>query len=103
MADERKGSDEERSGDNVPPEAVAGGSQWHPLTTAAVIGGAIAAAGAGAYLGRRAMARRNCDRNGKLSPLMATAITATDLAQNKDHAEASADEIRVDSVRETGS
>ena len=93
----------DKDSEGTPPEAVAGGSQWHPLTTAAVIGGAIAAAGAGAYLGRRAMARRNCDSNGKLSPLMATAITATDLAHKKDHPEPSADEIRVESVRETSS
>jgi hypothetical protein len=100
VADERKASDEEGASDSTPPEAVAGGSQWHPLTTAAMIGGAIAAAGAGAYLGRRALARKNCDRNGKLSPLMATAITATDLANRKGSDEPSAKEIKVDPAAE---
>ena len=95
MADNRSDSMSDRSDDTTPPEAVAGGSQWHPLTTAAVIGGAIAA-GAGAYLGTRALARRNCDQNGKLSSVMATAITATDLAQKKNPERPSASEIRVD-------
>lgn len=95
MAEERIDRPEERPEDMTPPEAVAGGSQWHPLTTAAVIGGAIAA-GAGAYIGTRALARRNCDRNGKVSSVMATAITASDLAQKKEPGEPSAGEIRID-------
>ncbi len=97
MADDRIDSTSERSDETPPPEAVAGGAQWHPLTTAAVIGGAIAA-GAGAYLGTRALARRNCDRNGKLSSIMATAITATDLARKKSPDEPSAAEIKIEQV-----
>jgi hypothetical protein len=62
-----------------PPEFVAGGAQWHPLTTAAVVGGAIAAT-AGAYLGARAIARRNGASEGKpVNSVMATAITAGDV------------------------
>ncbi len=82
MAGDRSDGSPERAEDSTPPEAVAGGSQWHPLTTAAVIGGAIAAT-AGAYIGTRALARRNCGKDGKVSSIMATAITATDLAQKK--------------------
>ncbi len=82
MAGDRPKGTQEQADPSIPPEAVAGGSQWHPLTTAAMIGGALAA-GAGAYLGTRALARRNCDKNGKVSSVMATAITATDLAQKK--------------------
>ena len=92
MAENRTDGDGERAEDNTPPEAVAGGSQWHPLTTAAVIGGALAAT-AGAYIGTRALARRNCGKDGKLSSIMATAITATDLAQKKGGSEPSAAEI----------
>jgi hypothetical protein len=86
--------------DSTPPEAVAGGSQWHPLTTAAVIGGALAAT-AGAYIGTRALARRNGDGNGKVSSVMATAITATDLAQKKDATEPSAAGIRIGEPRQS--
>ena len=78
--------------DNTPPEAVVGGSGWHPLTTAAVVGGAIAAT-AGAYLGTRALARRNGAKDGKVSSVMATAMTAFDLAQHKGQKEPSAAEI----------
>ena len=61
------------------PEDVAGGVQWHPLTTAAIIGGAVAAT-AGAYLGTRALARRN-SRDGKpVNSVMKAAITASDMA-----------------------
>lgn len=89
-----KGNSGDGSADSTPPEAVAGGSQWHPLTTAAMIGGALAAT-AGAYIGTRALARRNGNGNGKVSSVMATAITATDLAQKKEGAQPSADEIRI--------
>ncbi len=95
MSQDRKKASGDNRVDSTPPEAVAGGSQWHPLTTAAVIGGAIAA-GAGAYIGTRALARRNCDRNGKVSSIMATAITATDLAQKKGPSEPSAADIRIE-------
>jgi hypothetical protein len=92
-----KGNGGNAPGDTIPPEAVAGGSQWHPLTTAVMIGGALAAT-AGAYVGTRALARRNGGSNGKVSSVMATAITATDLAQRKDEAPPSAADIRVDRV-----
>ena len=83
-----------KSDEDTPPEAVAGGSQWHPLTTAAMIGGALAA-GAGAYIGTRALARRNGAKDGKVSSVMATAMTACDLAQTKKGREPSAAEIVV--------
>jgi hypothetical protein len=76
----------------TPPEAVAGGSQWHPLTTAAVIGGAVAAT-AGAYLGTRALARRN---GKKVNSVLATAITACDLARRQQDAEPPATTSRID-------
>jgi hypothetical protein len=67
-----------------PAEFVVGGSQWHPLTTAALVGGAIAAT-AGAYLGTRALARRNGASEGNpVSSVMAAAITACDLKNRQD-------------------
>jgi hypothetical protein len=78
--------------DSTPPEAVVAGSGWHPLTTAAVVGGALAAT-AGAYLGTRALARRNGAKDGKVSSVMATAMTAFDLAQRKNKVEPNAAEI----------
>ena len=95
MADDRKDGSRERGDESTPPEAVAGGSQWHPLTTAAVIGGAIAAT-AGAYIGTRALARRNCGKDGKVSSVMAAAITATDLAQKKGSGDPSAEDIKIE-------
>jgi hypothetical protein len=95
MAEDR--TDGDRPEETTPPEAVAGGSQWHPLTTAAVIGGAIAAT-AGAYIGTRALARRN-GKDGKVSSIMATAITATDLAQKKESGQPSASDIQIDSPK----
>ena len=64
------------------PEAVVVGSRWHPLAAAAVVGGALAAT-AGAYVGTRALARRNGAKDGKVSSVMATAMTACDVAQKK--------------------
>lgn len=89
MSDSRS---EEDSAD-TPPEAVAGGAQWHPLTTAAIIGGAVAAT-AGAYLGTRALARRNGGK--RVNSVLATAITASDLAQRSNPGEPSAAEIEID-------
>ena len=57
---------------------------FNPLTAAAVFGGAVAA-GAGAYLGTRALARKNREKDGRpINSVMAAAITATDLAQDKE-------------------
>jgi hypothetical protein len=78
--------------DNTPPEAVVGGSGWHPLTTAAVVGGALAAT-AGAYLGTRALARRNGAKDGKVSAVMATAMTALDVRQHKGKPAPTAEDI----------
>lgn len=64
------------------PEAVVVASRWHPLAAAAVVGGALAAT-AGALVGTRAMARRNGVKDGKVSSVMATAMTACDVAQKK--------------------
>ena len=70
--------------DREPPaEYVAGGAQWSTLATAALVGGAIAAT-AGAWLGTRAIARRNARSDGKpLNSVMANAITASDLAHRQ--------------------
>ena len=83
-----------------PPEAVAGGAQWHPLTTAAIVGGALAAT-AGAYLETPALARRNGEgRNGKrVNSVLATAITACDLAQRQQDSPPSASAIKVDRAK----
>lgn len=68
-------------------EDVAGSAQLHPLKAAALVGGALAAT-AGAYYGTRALARRNAARDGKINSVMATAMTACDLAQSAPVAEA---------------
>jgi hypothetical protein len=94
MAGEGGKRSDGKSDEGTPPEAVAGGSQWHPLTTAAMIGGALAA-GAGAYIGTRALARRNGAKNGKVNSVMATAMTACDLAQKKKGQEPTAADIAV--------
>lgn len=99
MADDRTDGSGQRADDTTPPEAVAGGSQWHPLTTAAVIGGAIAAT-AGAYIGTRALARRNCGKDGKVSSVMAAAITASDLAQKKGNGTPTAADIKIERPKE---
>src|SRR3546814_19851584 len=69
-----------------PPELVAGGAQWSPVATAALVGGAIAAT-AGAYFGTRALARRNARTDGKpLKSVMANAIHACYLALHNEAA-----------------
>ena len=71
--------------DSPEAEFVAGGSQWHPLTAAALVGGAIAATAGAAYIGTRALARRNGACEGKpVSSVMAAAITACDLSSKSD-------------------
>lgn len=95
MSDTRNTSDKAAaSPDETPPEAVVGGTGWHPLAAAAVVGGALAAT-AGAYLGTRALARRNGAKDGKVSAVMAAAMTACDLAQDKSTTEPSAADIQV--------
>ncbi len=59
---------------------------FRPLTAAAVIGGAVAAT-AGAYLGTRALARRNREKDGRpINSVMAAAITASALDPDKEAA-----------------
>ena len=54
--------------------------QRRPLTTAAIVGGA-AAATAGAFIGARALARRNGATEGHpVNPVLGTAITACEAA-----------------------
>lgn len=75
----------DRQNEDTPEEYVAGGVQRHPLAAAAVIGGAIAA-GAGAWLGARALARRKSADIGTGKPassVMQTAITACDVAASQ--------------------
>ena len=79
MAADPPTSDLLREQETPPPELVAGGSQWNPLTAAALVGGAVAAT-AGVYMGTRALARRNGAREGKqVNSVMAAAITACDV------------------------
>jgi hypothetical protein len=55
----------------------------NPIIAAALFGGTVAAA-AGAYFGTRALARRNRAESGRpLNSVMATAITACDLAHGE--------------------
>jgi len=63
--------------------AAAGGVQWNPLTAAALVGGAVAA-GAGAYLGAKALKRRNAGKDGRINSVMCTAITANEAAAKRD-------------------
>ena len=59
-------------------------ASFRPLTAAALFGGAMAA-GAGAYFGTRALARKNREKDGRpINSVMATAITACDLAHDKE-------------------
>ena len=71
-------------GSSADPENTveAGGSQWNPLTAAALVGGAMAAT-AGAYIGAKAIARRNAGKNGRINSVLCTAITAGDVAADK--------------------
>jgi len=56
---------------------------FKPLTAAALFGGAMAAT-AGAYFGTRALARKNREKDGRpINSVLATAITACDLAHEK--------------------
>jgi hypothetical protein len=64
--------------DEPAPEDVAGGLLSNPVTTAAIVGGVLAA-GAGAYLGTRALARRNSKEGKPVNSVMANAITASDV------------------------
>ena len=74
--------------DDTPVECVAGGAQWNPLATAALVGGAIAAT-AGVYLGTKALARRNARADGKPpNAVMANAITACEVAHHHSEGDA---------------
>ena len=53
--------------------------QRHPFATAAIVGGAAAGA-AGAFLGARALARRNAGAGGQVNSVMKSAITACEAA-----------------------
>ncbi len=64
--------------DEPAPEDVAGGLLSNPVTTAAIVGGVLAAS-AGAYLGTRALARRNSKEGKPVNSVMANAITASDV------------------------
>jgi hypothetical protein len=61
---------------------VVGGAQINPVWAAAIAGGALAA-GAGAYLGARALAKRNA-ADGRVNSALAAAITACDVSHKKD-------------------
>ncbi len=74
--DRRTSADEDD--DNV---FVVGGAQVNPVWAAAIAGGALAA-GAGAYLGARALARRNA-ADGRVNSALAAAITACDVNHPK--------------------
>lgn len=66
--------------EDSPPHGI------NPIVAAAFFGGTVAAA-AGAYFGTRALARKNREENGRpLNAVMATAITACDLAHDKEPA-----------------
>lgn len=73
MADDDEGE--------LPPRLVVGGTQVHPVWAAAIAGGALAA-GAGAYIGARALARRNSS-DGRVNSTLAAAITASDVSHPK--------------------
>ncbi len=60
---------------------VLGGAEINPVGAAAIAGGALAA-GAGAYLGARALAKRNA-ADGRVNPTLAAAITANECSQGK--------------------
>lgn len=61
-------------------------SGFNPVTAAALFGGLVAA-GAGAYFGTRALAHKNRSNDGRaINSVMAAAITACDLAHDKEPA-----------------
>ena len=80
MAQASNGSDGDGLGESVRSAAarIADQARERPMTTAAIVGGA-AAAGAGAWLGARALARRTEDGK-QLNSAMAAAITASECA-----------------------
>ena len=76
-------------------ETAADGSRINPVTAAALFGGTMAVA-AGAYFGTRALARKNRQQDGRpLNSVLATAITACDLAHPKAGAERVTSEPKV--------
>ena len=76
------GSSEPVPGADQESPTVVSSSQWNPLTAAALLGGAVAAT-AGAYLGAKAIARRNAGKDGRINSVLCTAITAGDMAASK--------------------
>lgn len=55
--------------------------QRRPFAAAAIVGGAAAAAATGAFIGARALARRNgAGKDRKLNAVLETAITANEAA-----------------------
>jgi hypothetical protein len=92
MASTNDEAEENGPHEGPPADAAVAGVQRHPLARAAIVGGAIAA-GAGAYLGTRAMARRSSGRrDGRVNSVMAAAITACNVANNPQQ-EPAAEEI----------
>jgi hypothetical protein len=84
MADANPPEDKDPQAPEAQPQVQKPDGGINRVKAAAVVGGAAAAA-AGAYLGTRALARRNREKDGRpLNSVMATAITATDLSQNKE-------------------
>lgn len=64
------------------PQDESGKMGIKSVIAAALFGGSVAAAGA--YFGTRALARKNREKDGRpLNSVMATAITACDLAHEK--------------------
>jgi hypothetical protein len=77
------------------PDEAPSQARLNPIAAAALFGGTVAAA-AGAYFGTRALARKNREKDGRpLNSVMATAITACDLAHAKDVEPTTATEPRV--------
>jgi hypothetical protein len=78
--DRRTGADDDDEGE-LPARLVVGGMPVHPVWAAAIAGSALAA-GAGAYLGARALAKRN-SQDGRVNSALAAAITAFDVSHPK--------------------
>lgn len=72
-----------------------GGMIESPLLAAAIVGGAVAAGAGAAYLGARALARRN-SKNGRVNPILATAITAQDVTCAKEPVEGTDQNLPLD-------